>query len=181
MILQPESLYSIQCESGKSLFPDPNSYKDFLTQFNEELASISTLWAFSLYPQGIQLLVKTTGETDWENYLRKNNLIKKDFQVFEEAGGMLVMATLIQNKISGFFRSYTLGGKLNITPVTENDLGNSISAIHLAPVKLGLVANPAEWTFSSYNAFLSDKPTKLPRIEVLEILGGADSFITLHQ
>ncbi len=126
------------------------------------------------------MVVKTTGEVDWENYLRKNNLLQKDFKVWEEAAGMLVVSTLIKNRISGFFRTSTLGGKLIIDPVTEENLSKAMVAVHQAPINAGIAKTLEEWVFSSYNAFLSEKPTRIPRQEVLELVGGVEIFKKLH-
>ncbi len=56
-----------------------------------------------------------------------------------------------------------------------------IQYIHLNPVKAGLCKDFSEWKYSSYNAIVSKKLTKIPVNDVLEWFGGLDEFITIHR
>ncbi|MES2629640.1 MAG: hypothetical protein V4616_11780 [Bacteroidota bacterium] len=179
--MKPENLYTAHCSSAKMVFPDAESCKNFLAAFNTELSGLLALYAFALLPSQTILLFRTTGETDWETYLRAQQLIKKDYKVFDEAGGMLLMSTLVKNKIAAFIRSYFPGGSITIAEVMQEDLPHALANTHLLPVKRGLCPAPSDWTFSSYNAYLSDKPTRLPREEVLELVDGTAAFVELHR
>lgn len=179
MLLKPDHFFSISCKSEKDVFIQNDLYKNFLTGLNEELAELLQVYSFCLLPNSVQLLIKTATETQWEQFLRSKNLLQKDYQVFEEPGGMLLMGTLVQNRISAFIRQFIPQPRIIIQDAAEN-LSSVIVEIHKAPVLSGHSANPSEWVFSSYNAFLSDKPTRLPRTEVLEFMGGAEQFITSH-
>jgi REP element-mobilizing transposase RayT len=53
--------------------------------------------------------------------------------------------------------------------------------IHRNPERHGLIADFHNWPWSSYRAILSDRPTHLPRADVLARFGGRDSFIAAHQ
>lgn len=52
---------------------------------------------------------------------------------------------------------------------------------HYNPEKHGVTHDFKEYSFSSYNAILSNKPTKLCRNIVIELFGGVDNFINYHQ
>ena len=43
-------------------------------------------------------------------------------------------------------------------------------------MRAGLVARPADWPYSSYRAYLSQRPTLLNRAEVLAWFGGTQAF-----
>jgi REP element-mobilizing transposase RayT len=51
-----------------------------------------------------------------------------------------------------------------------------IHYLHANPVRAGLVARPTDWPYSSYRAYLSQRPTLLNRAEVLAWFGGAPAF-----
>jgi hypothetical protein len=44
-----------------------------------------------------------------------------------------------------------------------------------------LCKEPSGWTYSSYNAIASKKPTKIAVNEVQEWFGGVNEFIRIHQ
>ncbi len=56
-----------------------------------------------------------------------------------------------------------------------------IPYIHLNPVRSGLCSKPDEWKFSSYNSIISDKETKIKRIEILKWFNDIESFIKIHK
>jgi hypothetical protein len=55
-----------------------------------------------------------------------------------------------------------------------------IAYIHQNPQKHKFVQDFREWKWSSYDALLSDRPTKLQRETVLEWFGGQDEYLKLH-
>jgi len=61
----------------------------------------------------------------------------------------------------------------------ENYLRNIIQYVHLNP-KHHLDINYKTYKYSSFQTILSNKPTKLRRIEVLKLFGDVDNFIYCH-
>jgi hypothetical protein len=53
--------------------------------------------------------------------------------------------------------------------------------MHLNPVKAGLCKKFEDWNFSSYKAILTDSPTLVERVEILNWFGGKDGFIHFHE
>ncbi len=67
-------------------------------------------------------------------------------------------------------------------PVENNKyFANLVHYVHFNPVKSNFVSHPAEWPHSSFMSFLSDKPSRLSRDEVLEFFGGRDAFLAAHE
>ncbi|HTL06821.1 MAG TPA: transposase [Chitinophagaceae bacterium] len=56
-----------------------------------------------------------------------------------------------------------------------------IQYIHLNPIKAGLCGRFEDWRYSSYNAIISNRPTKVARDEVREWFGGVESFKAIHE
>ncbi len=55
-----------------------------------------------------------------------------------------------------------------------------ITYIHRNPQRHGFVADFRDWTWSSYKAILSSKPTKIQRDEVLAWYNGRSQFVDAH-
>ena len=64
---------------------------------------------------------------------------------------------------------------------TDSYFSQLIHYIHANPVHHGYCKTIDEWEFSSYKSFLSNKPTRLLRNEVIEWFGNVDRFEIFHQ
>jgi len=58
---------------------------------------------------------------------------------------------------------------------------NAIRYIHFNPQSHNFVKCPDEWRFSSYDAYLENKPTKISRNEGMAKFKNKQGFINLHQ
>jgi REP element-mobilizing transposase RayT len=56
-----------------------------------------------------------------------------------------------------------------------------ITYIHQNPQKHGFVKDFRDWKWSSYSAFIADKPTRIPRDDVLDWFGGLARFVEAHK
>src|SRR5437879_4083259 len=63
---------------------------------------------------------------------------------------------------------------------TMDYLVKVICYVHNNPVNHGFSEREG-WKYSSYNAFMSDSKTSILRDEVLEMFGGKDNFVFIHQ
>jgi hypothetical protein len=101
----------------------------------------------------------------------------------------------ISKQFSHLFNSYAQSinkafgrtGGLFETPfkreLVENDeyLKQLICYIHLNPIKHNFTDNFRTYLHSSFQSILSDKPTNLRRLEVIELFGGLNAFIEYHE
>lgn len=53
--------------------------------------------------------------------------------------------------------------------------------IHLNPVLHNYVAYPEDWNYSSFTAFLSDKPSRIMRQEAISWFDDMDNFNFMHK
>ena len=109
-------------------------------------------------------------------------------------GGLDAIEKRISQQFSNLFNSYTKAynkvyarrGSLFIPnfkreEITDDTyLSNIIIYIHNNPVHHGFVKNSVDWQWSSYNAFLTDKPTSLKREEILKWFGNREAFLKFH-
>jgi hypothetical protein len=63
----------------------------------------------------------------------------------------------------------------------NNQLMECISYIHINPIKHNFTKDITAWKYNSYNAMLSNKPTKLMRIEAIDIFENVENFIEFHK
>jgi REP element-mobilizing transposase RayT len=67
-------------------------------------------------------------------------------------------------------------------PVTNDAYFTALIAyIHQNPQRHGLIDDFRDWTYSSYGALVSQKPTRLARTEVVSWFDDRDGFVTFHQ
>jgi putative transposase len=62
----------------------------------------------------------------------------------------------------------------------ESQLTSVILYIHMNPILHGFTGKLGEWSWNSYAAFLTEKPTFLKRKEVLEWFGNREEFLKFH-
>ncbi|MCG2769657.1 MAG: hypothetical protein L6435_14960 [Anaerolineae bacterium] len=55
-----------------------------------------------------------------------------------------------------------------------------VTYIHQNPQRHGFVGDFRDWPFSSYQAILSQRPTRVQRGEVTEWFGGLEGFVDFH-
>jgi len=57
----------------------------------------------------------------------------------------------------------------------------AVNYIHQNPVSHGFCKNTEDWAYSSYQACLSEKASKIKRTELLEWFGGKKDFEKFHR
>jgi hypothetical protein len=70
-------------------------------------------------------------------------------------------------------------GRIEVT--SDEYFTNLIFYIHFNPQKHGFVNDFRDWPWSSYSAFLSSRPTKLQRDEVLAWFDGREPLAQFHR
>ena len=67
-------------------------------------------------------------------------------------------------------------------PVTDDGYFKVLVAyIHQNPQKHGLIDDYRDWPCSSYEAMISEKPTQLPREEILSWFDGSSGLVQYHE
>lgn len=152
---------------AEKLFIENENYLFFLKKYENYLDPYFETLAFCLIPNHFHLLIRV-----------KENC--QNDQVIKAFGDFLNSYTKSLNK------SYTRNGglfqrKFKRKKVESNSYYTRlILYIHLNPIKHGLRTEPTDWQFSSYNSFLSSKPSKIRRDEVLDWFGDLEEFKKVH-
>ena len=157
-------IYNRGINGGDVFFTDENKMF-FLKQLNKYLSGKISLYAYCLLDNHYHLVVKL---------LEEGELVTQSFSNFLNS---YVKAVNKENGRTGsLFEKHFKRIKLD----NEEYLKHLIIYTNLNP-KHHLDLNCEFFRFSSYQSILSEKETKLERLEVLELFGGIENFKFCHK
>lgn len=154
----------------EDLFLEADNYSYFLNLVEKYWHPIFEIYAYCLLKNHFHFLLK----------------IKDDCELSEDKLH-LPFSNLFNAYAKAINKKYSREGSLfkkrykrqRITD--EKYLINTILYIHLNPVKQEFTDNFEDYEFSSYRSILSNKPTKLKRLEVLEMFDDKENFKASHK
>jgi putative transposase len=155
------------------IFFDEDNYVFFLKQFDKYLGGKVDVFSYCLMPNHFHLLIRIKLIAGYDNEVSGG--VIKSFRNF------LISYSKAINK------KYDRTGALFQQKFRRKEITVDgyfswiIQYIHMNPVKAGLCDEPAGWKYSSYNAIVGNKPTKMSANEVLEWFGGPSEFIRIHR
>ena len=183
------------------IFYNPNNYDFFLSKISEYLLEYLDILAYVLLPNHFHILVKIKShKVILKNYLKNYTNKKTDLMQNEEFVNKIIGQTL-SNMFNSFTKSINkqenrtgglFEGKCQRKLIKNNEYLNALIAyIHYNPVKHNLLTIKtsnisktskvySQYKYSSFNAILSDKPTRIARFFVLDIFDGIDNFVDFH-
>ena len=187
--MQPDTFYHIynHANGSENLFRSDENYRYFLQQWAKYIESIAGTYAYCLMPNHIHFLVKSRAEDVVSgnlNYSKESPFGK--FETFQK---------VVSKQFANLFSSYTQAcnkmykrrGSLFIPnfkrkEITSDDyLTKAIHYIHHNPIHHGFCRHYEDWPHSSYDALVSQRPTRLQRDTILEWFGGRKEFIKFHE
>ncbi len=186
--LEPDCIYHIynRANGNEKIFLSDENYKFFLAQYAKYISPYADIFSYCLMPNHFHFLIRVKGLEEL------NSAFSINLPGFQNLEGF---SPLLSKQFSNFFNSYAKAfnkqnrrrGSLFIKPfkriqvTDEAYLKNLVCYIHQNPVEAGLADNPANWRFSSYNAFFSNRKTLIRRDEVLEAFNDLDNFVYCHK
>ena len=165
-VIEKDHFYHIYNRGINSelIFHSNENKSYFLTLFNKHLHQNVATYAYCLMDNHYHFVLQITEEE------------KKVTQAFSNFFNAYAKAFNIQNSRTGsLFEKHFKRIKIE----DENYLRNIIQYVHLNP-KHHLDINYKTYKYSSFQTILSNKPTKLRRIEVLKLFGDVDNYIYCH-
>ena len=166
--------------SSDKLFLSDKDYFYFLQKLNYFLLPWIDVIAYCLIPNHFHLLV---------NIKEKEKIPEKLLKPGGDDPEKLIIRAF-----GNFFNSYAKSfnnvhkrkGRLflysfkRILVDKEDYMTYLICYIHRNPIHHGLTDDYESWKYSSYNALLSDKPSKVNKEYVLNLFGSKKEFIAFH-
>ncbi len=180
--LEPGRTYHIynKAISHDKLFVTEKDYFFFLRKLHRYILPVAHIVAYCLIPNHFHLLV-TLKEAEEIAGMPEND---RDEQVRK-------ISKIFSNLFNSYTRSFNIAhkrsGRLFLYPFKrilvddEDYFACLIVYIHRNPVHHGLVKDYDKWKYSSYNAYLSKKPTAISREEGLSLFGSFDEFVLFHK
>jgi len=177
---------------NERLFKNEENFNYFLRKFNEYISPIASTFSYVLIPNHFHFLIEIKDRKE----LYKSHVIlesKKEFPKLKPETE-LDFEKFVMQQFSNFFNCYTKSfnkkhnrkGALFIdylrrTLISDEEyLRNIVLYIHQNPIHHKLCNRLEDWKYSSYNSFLSKKPTLLEREEVINWFGDLENFIFMH-
>jgi len=163
----------------ENIFVEERNYRYFLQLYAKHVMPIADTYAYCLLRNHFHFLVriKTVEEQDLTG-LGESGLPKKPSQHF---------SNLFNAYAKAFNKAYHRTGALFQRPFGRIEVASDayfvylVIYIHQNPQKHGFVEDFRTWPYSSYQALLSTKPTRLRRDDVLEWFQGLDHFEDVHR
>ena len=158
----------------ENIFQEERNYRYFLRLYAQHIEPIAATYAYCLLRNHFHFLVRIKDLTGLKNL----SGLKQPSQYF---------SNLFNAYAKAFNKAYDRTGALFQRPFGRIEVTSDayftylVVYIHQNPQKHGFVDDFSDWTYSSYHAHLSDKPTRLMRDDVLDWFDGLKGFEMSHQ
>lgn len=176
----------------ENLFNEEKNYYFFLSKYKSYLGDYVDTFCWCLLPNHFHLLILIKSEDEIRKNLNVKPLlssIEKNYLAERTNLSVLVVQAfkkLFQSYTLSFNKEYSRSGNLFYRPfkriLVEKDshFTQAIIYIHANAVKHQLCKDFTKYRWSSWEAIMSDKPTKLCREEMIEWFGGLQQLIQTH-
>jgi len=165
----------------ENIFIQDRNYRHFLKLYAKYIEPVADTYAYCLLRNHFHLSVwiKTIEEQQTQTLeVSKTPRILKPSQQFGNLFNAYAKAmNKAYNRTGSLFQNPF--GRIPIT--SDTHFIRLITYIHQNPQKHGLVDDFRTWTFSSYHALLSSKPTRIKRDEVLTWFKGVEDLKAAHR
>jgi putative transposase len=204
--LKPDNIYHIynHANGNENLFHNDENYLYFLKLFFEFISPIADVYSYCLLPNHFHFLLKIKSEKTVFTYFKIEGKFPDETMTLEElkklstSDGLQnldILSIHLSRQFSNFFNAYAKAvnkqlsrrGSLlerafkRVEMKDNNQLMECISYIHTNPIKHNFTKEITTWKYNSYNAIVSDKPTKLMREEVIDIFENKEYFLDFHR
>lgn len=183
---------------GELLFRSDDDRRFFLQQYDKYLSPFLKTYVYQLLGNHFHFVVQIRSEAQITAYLeslplKERTIPQKEFLALSTE--KRVLHKVLENQFLRFFTSYATvfnaryqrkGNLFNrpfkrVVVNSETHFGHLIYYVHTNCKKHGLQDDFINYQWSSYQAMVMNKPTKLERDFVLAWFGGLSAFINFHQ
>ncbi len=178
-----EQIYHVynRAIGSDKLFINERDYFYFQKKFDRYLSTFVDIFSYCLLPNHFHFLLRIKEKS-------------KIIDVLKYKGVELTHRNINQ-AFSNFFNSYTKSfnkvhcrkGKLFMLPYKrilvdkEDYLLTLVNYIHRNPIHHGYTKEFSDWEYSSFNEYVSDKPSRINKAVIISLFGTIENFIRFHQ
>lgn len=198
--LQYETYYHIhnRGNNGETIFRHKENYLYFLKLYLKYFYFMAETFAYCLLPNHFHFVVWIRSRVEIETLAEKAKTPRVLRMSGQGSGGQTLGVSSIPTPSQAFGNlcnayakavnnRYGRSGSLlehpfgRIPVTTDAYFYNLITYVHRNPQKHGIVDDFRDWPYSSYDAILHDKPTRVSKTAVLEWYGDLKQFEEAHQ
>lgn len=182
-MLDFETYYHIynHANGSDNLFREEKNYGYFLRLWAEKIDPVAGTYAYCLMPNHFHFLIRTRSEDELKT--------EPDLTGLKNPSGLFSkrLSNLFNAYAKAYNKLYGRRGSLFMRPfkskeiVSDTYLTAIVNYIHRNPVHHGFCKNIEDWPHSSYHAYLSEKPTKIQKGDILTWFAGKDEFVNFHK
>ena len=171
----------------QNIFIETRNYEFFMGLYEKYIEPVAETFAYCLLRNHFHFLIRTKTILSQENYYestRDPEVVKKG--IFQPLDPSHQFGRLFNAYAKAVNKTYNFTGSLFQNPFGRIPVTTSahftllITYIHYNPQKHGFVDDFREWPFSSYQALITDKPTRLRREEVRGWFGDLEKTLSDH-
>lgn len=154
----------------EDLFFEERNYVYFLKLVSKYLLPVADVYCYCLLKNHFHFLIKIKEDSELledKLHLPFSNLFNAYAKAINKKHG----------REGSLFKERFKRQRIN----DEKQLINTITYIHLNPVKHNFTEDFKNYKYSSFGAIVSNKPTQLKRKEVLQLFDDKENFIVCHQ
>jgi len=193
---EADEIYHIynHANGRENVFESEENYYYFLKKYAEKLDGVVETLAYCLMPNHFHLLIKVKSKQSLEEFIARKTLKMRKSAIPATVNASeryhFIVHRQFHNFLGGYAKAFNKYHNRKGSLLRQNTrrkivdnyayLINGITYVHLNPVYHEFVVAPEEWQHSSYNAYLSNKPTRLPRTYMMELFQGKANFEKEH-
>ena len=172
-VIESGAIYHIfnRGNNKENIFIENKNYHYFLEQLKKYILPVADIYSYCLLKNHFHLLVRIKDEVD----------LSEKFKIKPH----LAFSNLFNSYTKSINKMYGRTGSLFEEHLKRKRVENIdyliqlVAYIHLNPVKHNFTKNYQDYKFSSFQAYLSDKPTGIDKNFILDLIE-KDSFLYWH-
>ena len=162
------------------LFTQPKNYVYFLKKYSDYLSPFVNTYSYCLLGNHFHLLIKIKEEAYLKPFQKgdifdPHKIVSKQFASF--FGTYSKAFNKQENRTGSLFQRLFKRVKIK----NDTKFAHIIYYIHANPELHKITNDFKSYKWSSYQTFLSQHPTRIPRTEVFDWFGGKEYFLQFHQ
>ena len=195
-IFEHEKIYHVYNKTNNKelLFRSDENRSYFLRQYALFVSPIADTYAWNLLPNHFHFIIKIKPKAaiiSWLTKLPAEKITKteKDFLADQDINLLVEMTfkRLFTSYAMAYNKMYKRSGNLfyrtfkRMEIVKESHFTHAMVYVHVNAQRHKLVKKFMSHRWTSFHTIISDKPTNLLRVEVLEWFGGKARLIKVHE
>jgi len=174
--------------NSETLFKEYDNYPYFLSLYEKYIPPVADTLAYCLMSNHFHLVLKIKEEREIKSFSESHLFDENEKKIITDRKPTpsTQFSHLFNTYSKAFNQKYNRTGSLFEHPFERRFIDNEpylqhvIAYTHNNPVKASIVSNMADYRWSSYNALVSDKLTRLDRELVMSVFGDKEYFILYH-